>query len=696
MTTRRLAIGAAVALVLAVVVTLMVVDRDSPSGGGTAGGAASPDAGSAPVGEWTPVGGSAQPGAALAAADLPEVSGDPGPMRVDPDLAPPTNRWYSGMLFGEQPQPVFAVPLALLAEGSAITIGLPEVTTNATTIAAPFVPHLRLELPADEFTATAADPVSVTVTYHRSGQPTGELKTAAGWPFVSYTALARQTLTLPPGLTARDGGRWLALAEAGATYGVAVVDDKGSSVSSVLAGTELSLGAGETVLMFAAPEEQVAALAGHAVPLAGIEIEYEVEGDTVWTRIHYRTNGGPTVFATMPHQRPVDSEGEADESQVGEVESIWGPLHLQVGNTLTSSVPTLDPASDLDVAALGGQARSELEEQVTADATALAEAPAAPTDTYFGGKAAQRDAHLYRLAKALDHTAAQSIRARVVEDLDAWLSAQECTSGDMRCFSYDPRFRGVVGREPSFGSESFNDHHFHYGYFLNAAALMAEDQPELVERWAPVLSAVVEDIAAPVQHPGMPALRVFDPYAGHSWASGTSPFADGNNQESSSEAVNAWNGLALWGRLTGDEAMQNRATWMLSLEAATARSYWVEPELPEGFQHQVVALNWGGKRDWATWFSAEPSAMLGIQLLPMGPVSSYLAGDPERIRTNVAEAAPDGFTTLFGDYLVMYLALADPEAALEAGRELSGDDLDDGLTKSYLLAWLQVQAAAGD
>jgi endoglucanase Acf2 len=358
-------------------------------------------------------------------------------------------------------------------------------------------------------------------------------------------------------------------------------------------------------------------------------------------------------------------------------------------------VPTVTPASDLDMSGLSDQARGELEGQVTADAKAMENAPAPPTDTYFAGKAAQRDAQLYRLARALAHPAAESIRAHVVDDLDAWLAGQPCAPGDTRCFTYDPRFRGVVGREPSFGSESFNDHHFHYGYILTAAALMAEDHPELVQRWAPVVSALAEDIAAPLQRSELPALRVFDPYAGHSWASGTAPFADGNNQESSSEAVNAWNGLALWAGVTGDDVLYEQGEWMLSLEAATARAYWVEPALPEGYQHGVVALNWGGKRDWATWFSAEPSAMLGIQLLPMGPVSQYLAGDPERIRSNVAEAAPNGFKTLFGDYLVMYLALADPQAALGAGRSLPTDTLDDGLTRSYMMAWLQSQAATG-
>ena len=116
------------------------------------------------------MGGPADRTAAPAAANLPEIPGEAGPMRVDPDLAPPTNRWYSGMLFGEQPQPVFAVPLALLAEEDAITIGLPEVTTTARTIAAPFVPHLRLAVTADDFIATHADPVSVAVTYRRAGR----------------------------------------------------------------------------------------------------------------------------------------------------------------------------------------------------------------------------------------------------------------------------------------------------------------------------------------------------------------------------------------------------------------------------------------------------------------------------------------------------------------------------------------------
>ena len=84
-----------------------------------------------------------------------------------------------------------------------------------------------------------------------------------------------------------------------------------------------------------------------------------------------------------------------------------------------------------------------------------------------------------------------------------------------------------------------------------------------------------------------------------------------------------------------------------------------------------MSLNWGGKRDYATWFSPEPAAMLGILVIPMSPASTYLGGDPDRITANVEEATGGEFDQKFGDYLLMYAALAgddQPQAALDAAR----------------------------
>jgi endoglucanase Acf2 len=365
---------------------------------------------------------------------------------------------------------------------------------------------------------------------------------------------------------------------------------------------------------------------------------------------------------------------------------------------LETSVPALRPDATLDLSGIGRSARAQVREQAVADvAQVTAGDSPPPDDTYFGGKDVYRLAQLTQVAHAAGaEQAARRVRERAVSELDDWLSGSTgCTASSTRCFTYDTAYRGVVGRTASFGSDEFNDHHFHYGYFLAAAALLGEGHPGLLERWRPTLTALAEDVASPAANAQLPALRAFDPYAGHSWAAGRSIFADGNNQESSAEAVNAWNGLALWAEADGNRALARQATWQLSLEAATARAYWLQPrDLPAGYGHPFVSLNWGGKREWATWFSAEPSAILGIQLLPMPPVLAQGAVDEQRVRANVADATAGGFRTTFGDYLTMYLALAEPRRALEIGRRLPDSAIDDGDSRSYLLAWL-LSARAG-
>ena len=83
--------------------------------------------------------------------------------------------------------------------------------------------------------------------------------------------------------------------------------------------------------------------------------------------------------------------------------------------------------------------------------------------------------------------------------------------------------------------------------------------------------------------------------------------------------------------------------------------------------------------------------MLGIQLIPMGAVSGYLAGDPDRIRRNVAEALEAGPAPQFADLILMYQSLAGPEAAataLAAARDLPDSAIDNGNSRSHLLAFI--------
>jgi len=290
------------------------------------------------------------------------------------------------------------------------------------------------------------------------------------------------------------------------------------------------------------------------------------------------------------------------------------------------------------------------------------------------------------------------LRERLSEELRTWADPSGCDTRASKCFVYDSETGGIVGQQPAFGSEEFNDHHFHYGYFLYAAALASADDAALRDDIAPVMTLLAADLASGSASELFPLRRTFDPYSGHSWASGPAPFADGNNQESSSEAVAAWNGLGLWAEVAGDAELAGEATWMLSSEAAAARAGWVgfDPDAApyDAYGHDVVGIMWDGKIDYATWFSAEPAAILGIQLIPMGPVSGYLAGDPDRIRRNVAEALEGGPAPQFADLILMYQSLAGAEdavAALDAARELPASAIDDGNSRSHLLAFIMSQ-----
>jgi endoglucanase Acf2 len=123
--------------------------------------------------------------------------------------------------------------------------------------------------------------------------------------------------------------------------------------------------------------------------------------------------------------------------------------------------------------------------------------------------------------------------------LENWFTASPGEEAPL--FYYDSNWGCLVGSKPSYGSDSsLNDHYFHYGYFIRAAAEVARVDPGWAKKWSPMVMMLIRDIASPDREDEMfPYIRCFDKYAGHSWDSGDANFVDSNNQESSSESMNA-------------------------------------------------------------------------------------------------------------------------------------------------------------
>lgn len=609
------------------------------------------------------------------------------PLRLGDGLVPPTNRWFSGLVFGDASQPVFPLPLSFAVQDGAYALGLPTVTTTEKVIMGVFAPEVTVKVPGlVTGVVTRYDEASVTIRADDSaGKGIGELTIAEGWPCVSFRALDDVELTLSAAL---EGGSTPVLRVGKNTYG-AVTD------SGKISGATCTLPADGTLTLYVVPPDGHAEdLAPLATPLASTSLAYAVDDTVATSTLTYATHSGDTTaIAAMPHHG-ADPKGD---DVLGTYPSSYGTLVLRRGTELSWTAPLRAARAELDLSALDDASREELATQVTSDVGSLRDYPA---DTYFGGKALHRDAQLLGIARQVGaDEAATSLTERVLTQIRMWTEVDGATKRDGFCFTYDETNKGVIGLTPSFGSDEYNDHHFHYGYFLYAAGTLAAQDPSLVEELAPVIDALAADVANDAVTPSLPVRRTFDAYASHSWASGTSPFADGNNQESSSEAVTAWAGLQLWAQASGNEQLATQAAWMLAHEAHTARVYWTDFDTSdpvyEGFGHTVIPLQFGGKRDYATWFSPEPAAALAILVLPLSPSSDHLADDPARVRDNIAEAtATAGFTQTYGDWLIMYSALGGDEAktaALTAARELDAGLLDDGNTRSYLLAFIMTR-----
>ena len=595
----------------------------------------------------------------------------PALARLGEGLVAPTNRWYSGLVFGESPQPVFPLPLSFELTGSGYAFGVPAVVTTPGLISAPAVAQITLDLGADAAVVSRYDDVSVTVTLSRAGNSIGRVTIARGSPIVSFVA---DTVVDIQSSIAPEPNDDYYLASAGEQrFGLVAPE---ASVE----GTVISLPSGATANWFAVPPQ------GSPADLAPFA-ESALEGVTTrWsatsTRLGYATAGSaPTLIGVLPHQ--AESLSTPTDCERGAFATNYGELRLCSGTTLEWSTDALEPAARLDLGPLSASEKGELRAQLGADLASTEELPA---DTYFGGKALARLANLLQLAIDLDDdAAADTARQRLETELTRWGIGPDCVE---RCFVYDDAIGGIVGEPASFGSDEFNDHHFHYGYFLYAAAIALTDNPGLTETLTPVMTLLAADIASGQTSEHFPARRGYDPYSGHSWASGYAPFADGNNEESSSEAVAAWNGLALWAAAVHDPALEGEARWMLANEAATAMRYWVDFDPAAapyvGFDRTVVGIVWDGKTEYGTWFSSDPGAMLGIQLLPMQPNADYLAGNADRMLERVAEARTG---TLFRDYVLMYEALAGRDV-VQAARDLPAAEIDDGNSRSYLLAWV--------
>lgn len=322
--------------------------------------------------------------------------------------------------------------------------------------------------------------------------------------------------------------------------------------------------------------------------------------------------------------------------------------------------------------------------------------------SYWGGKSLGGLAQLLSVAEA---EAATPADGRVLATLKARLESG-FDGRHSRYFVQDARIGSFLAYPEEYASvTAMNDHHFHYGYWITAAAHVALRDPHWAEasQWGGMVEKLVADIAT-VQHgrADFPFIRNFDAYEGHSWASGDgTTLEDGNNQESSSEAINAWAGLVLWAEATHQPALRNLAIFLYTSEVASVQQYWFDLNhqvLSARFEHPFASMVFGGKYAYNTWWTEEPRQIYGINLLPITPASTYLGQDPSYLtryinaigparKSHDAQGIPDDTKPdIWQDIFAEALALADPVAALSSWDRHGS--VEFGENRSHTLYWM--------
>lgn len=331
-------------------------------------------------------------------------------------------------------------------------------------------------------------------------------------------------------------------------------------------------------------------------------------------------------------------DGTADFKYLGaDYRTIRGKLKLAAGERFTLTYPFHGvlpnlPVPDAKAGYDPARMKAYLAESFANRKGALG------GDTYGGGKDLQRFAQAAFMAKQTGDSSFEPIVGKLRSELENWLTY---TPGEKnRFFAYYPRRKGLVGFSPSFGSQHFTDHHFHYGYFTFAAGLLTQLQPEFATGYGEMAKLIAKEYANYDRtDKRFPFFRTFDIWRGHSFADGNG-FPEGNNQESTGEAVNSWVGMILLGEALGDPGLTAAGVMGYTFETRANVEYWFDPHgdvFPPSYQHKACGMIWCNSIVWGTWFTASPSWIYSIQWIPSGPWMAFYDRDPKLIQRVYAD-----------------------------------------------------------
>lgn len=668
----------------------------------------------------------------------------PAPFRAADMLkrAVTTNTWYSSLAYGPWSDVLHAHPLTFKATPQGMEVGLPQQRTGAisalknwaqgsTGTTSVTYPHQA------DFTVAPSDFEPQDARLHHAGDwnITVEMRRDQahlrshllhGSPFAYFEInQGGVRIKLGAGVQAADmplpvsGGKQVHYFKTrGQLYGLFLP-----------AGAQLTGGPADTVsIQFkdparyfsigVLPQSDEATLKAYAnaafvfVDDTEVQWAYDEANSLVTTdyRLKTRSMDGvaaePLMGLYLHHRRAQVSPAPL----IGQLPSVRGPIAIVNGNSFRTEL-RVNGLMPMWPALLNKQHAQTLGELLVGDRRrANSLFGKMGNGTYWTGKALGAVAQLMTIAEQQgDESTAAELEKVLKQRMESWFSGK-----GLSYFAHEAGIGSVLGYpEEYFSVSAMNDHHFHYGYWVMAAAHVARRDPKWAsaQQWGGMVNLLVRDIATSQRkRVDFPFLRNFDVYEGHSWARGNSEFFGlGNDQESSSEAIHAWAAIAQWGQATADPALKALGMYLYATESASVLHYWFNAHgnvFPTDYRQPLASMVFGGGYGFSTWWTEEPRQIMGINLLPITPASVYLAQLPTAYVENFGRTAQelrhlydrsgqsDGTTAdIWQDIYAGLLALKNPAKALESWN--ARGSVEVGETRSRTFFWLHALAQMG-
>lgn len=648
------------------------------------------------------------------------------PYRTDAMLkrAAPTNQWYSTLIFNPNPEAIFVQPITVKTTPAGLEFALPskEAVTSVRQDIEIRYPHKNplvispVAFEPGKAKLAGADDWSIDISMAR-GSDDMLATVARGSPY-AFVQLTRgdMRVRLPSAGQRLHTGldvRVLALNVGGKSYALfgptGVIWQEVSPTEWI---AKLPERAGY-VSVAGLPDDKadtVALFTRHAyafIQRTRVEWQYDEASSQVQstfkatTKVMEGADNGP-LLGLYPHQwfknPSVDGKlGPSFDTVRGKIRMLAAP-QFTVTRTYNGFVPFWP-------AVTAPPRTAELRDLMDRDLrSAPRELHRQGKSAYWAGKGLQRTV---KLAELFEQQGDVASRDRLLDltkkRMEEWLGGDS----DRGYVQYN-KAMGVASIYPEefFAITEINDHHFWYGYFIRSAAEVALRDPGWIakDRWGSMLELLIADIATTERgRPDFPFIRNWDAYEAHTWANGIGAGEFGNNNESSSESINAWVGLILWGEVTGNKALRDLGIYLYTHEIEAINHYWFDIHglvfAPE-YKNEEVSLVFGGMYRHDTWWIDDPRQIKGINLLPVTTAHTYLGRDPAFVKRSLAtlpaetalwnriakKPSPPPPKDIWQDIFAKYMALADPVEGLKMWDRWGS--VETGSSRSYTLNFM--------